>query len=576
MLSSLLSFVLDQGIVLADDYYVHAELGTDNPSCGGSPGSGACKTITYTLSQLNGSEGNPATINVASGTYNPSLGEVFPLNMEDYVSLQGEGQSITIIDADGTDSVITSNSANEYFIDGVTIQNGSSTNGGGMYCNSSSPTITNCTFSGNVATGGTQGVGGGIHISNSSPTITNCTFSGNTAYHGGGIAIESSSPTIANCIFSGNVVTGQIGAGGGINTFSSSSTITNCTFSGNTAERCGGGISAGFDDGTTITNSIIWGNSANESGPDMDCPFGTEDCPTVSYCNIGEYDPLFISGPLGEYYLSQISAGQGADSPCVDAGSDTAENLDMNHKTTRIDSIIDSGMVDVGYHYPNTACGNDILEFPEQCDDGNYANGDGCSDICESETCLEEFGDVQIIDNGDGTYDYYFIRDGITLIEINNNEDLIDLTDFSFTSLGNNAMSISNLPLNGTTKSVVLSYKTKLCAVDDDVFVASLGNWDCSSDPDRILWTQSEGNPCGEPGNPVAAEDESGEPLPQYTCEKFIQGNKTYAKMSGFTHTTVMGEDAASIPTLSEWGLIIFMTIILGIGVMILRKRRMV
>jgi len=31
-------------------------------------------------------------------------------------------------------------------------------------------------------------------------------------------------------------------------------------------------------------------------------------------------DPLFVTGPQGEYYLSQTAAGQGADSPAVNAG----------------------------------------------------------------------------------------------------------------------------------------------------------------------------------------------------------------------------------------------------------------
>jgi hypothetical protein len=33
--------------------------------------------------------------------------------------------------------------------------------------------------------------------------------------------------------------------------------------------------------------------------------------------------------------------------------------------------------------------------------------------------------------------------------------------------------------------------------------------------------------------------------------------------------------EATSIPTLSEWGTIIFITVMMGIGVMILRKRKM-
>ena len=34
---------------------------------------------------------------------------------------------------------------------------------------------------------------------------------------------------------------------------------------------------------------------------------------------------------------------------------------------------------------PNTVCGNGVLEFGEECDDGNIQNGDGCSGVCEFE-----------------------------------------------------------------------------------------------------------------------------------------------------------------------------------------------
>ncbi|MHC4500740.1 MAG: nidogen-like domain-containing protein, partial [Planctomycetota bacterium] len=69
-----------------------------------------------------------------------------------------------------------------------------------------------------------------------------------------------------------------------------------------------------------------------------------------------EEDPLFI----GDYYLSQIAAGQLSDSNCVDAGSDLVENIsaDPNMYTTRTDSVPDkydgidpcSAIVDMGYH----------------------------------------------------------------------------------------------------------------------------------------------------------------------------------------------------------------------------------
>ena len=34
---------------------------------------------------------------------------------------------------------------------------------------------------------------------------------------------------------------------------------------------------------------------------------------------------------------------------------------------------------------PNPVCGNNIVEPPETCDDGNTINGDGCSSVCRTE-----------------------------------------------------------------------------------------------------------------------------------------------------------------------------------------------
>ena len=62
-------------------------------------------------------------------------------------------------------------------------------------------------------------------------------------------------------------------------------------------------------------------------------------------------DPLFVPGPGGNFYLSQTAAGQGSDSPCINAGSGTAVSLGLDDKTTRTDGLPDTGMVDMGYHY---------------------------------------------------------------------------------------------------------------------------------------------------------------------------------------------------------------------------------
>ena len=44
-------------------------------------------------------------------------------------------------------------------------------------------------------------------------------------------------------------------------------------------------------------------------------------------------------------------AGQSSDSPCINAGNDTAANLGLDTKTTRTDGAVDTGTADLGYHY---------------------------------------------------------------------------------------------------------------------------------------------------------------------------------------------------------------------------------
>ena len=82
------------------------------------------------------------------------------------------------------DTLVLSNSSvdSTAILDGFTISGGNANtdpylSGGGMYNFSSSPTLTNVTFSANT----TANSGGGMYNDNSSPSLTNVTFSGNSA-----------------------------------------------------------------------------------------------------------------------------------------------------------------------------------------------------------------------------------------------------------------------------------------------------------------------------------------------------------------------------------------------------------
>jgi parallel beta-helix repeat protein len=258
--------------------------------------------------------------------------------------------------------------------------------------------------------------GGGIYLYNSSPTISDCIITNNQAVvDGGGIYCDGdSNPTITNCTVSDNYANSR--DGGGIYCYDSSPLIKNCLIVANRAARDGGGIylnGPSLTDGQVrIFDCTISDNRANEydglggalycywsSTPQVkDCIISNnngyaiyeEDIPSdpyVTFClfynnpagdwydadtlhvytgavavnslaeasdNI-EGDPLFVLGKLGSYYLSQLAAGQLADSVAVDAGSATASSLGMNIYSTRTDNIKDSGFVDMGYHY-NDPC----------------------------------------------------------------------------------------------------------------------------------------------------------------------------------------------------------------------------
>ena len=180
------------------------------------------------------------------------------------------GPTVTTIDGGQFAGVVVFNKGEGpgTVIEGFTITNGNALYGGGIDCLSSSPTITDCTISGNTASN--DGGGGILCHGSSSPTITNCTISENTAAsnNGGGINCwSSSSPTITNCTISGNTADLQ---GGGIYCGAfSSPTITDCTISGNTAEE-GGGVYC-HKSSPTITNGTISGNTANQDGGGIYC-----------------------------------------------------------------------------------------------------------------------------------------------------------------------------------------------------------------------------------------------------------------------------------------------------------------
>ena len=264
-------------------------------------------------------------------------------------------------------------------LDGVTITAGNAnigiwaehtSSGGGMYNRNSSPTVTNCTFTGNSANWD-RGGGGGMENYYSSPTVTNCTFTGNSAYWGGGICNDNDcTMTVTNCTFSGNSA-GPGGGGGMCNWFNCNPTVTNCTFTGNSADvglddNGGGGGMLNFMSSPTLTNCIFWGN---KSASGSEIKNRSDSVPVISYCDIEG------SGGSGPDWNTDLGSDQGGNidddslfvdpngldgiigtkddnlrlsfwSPCIDVGDNSvvdANSTDLDGNERIINGIVDMG-----------------------------------------------------------------------------------------------------------------------------------------------------------------------------------------------------------------------------------------
>lgn len=194
---------------------------------------------------------------------------------------------------------------------------------------------------------------GGMEIYGSTASIHDNVIRDNIAkgtMGGGGILLwGGAGSSVTNNLIIGNATRGM---GGGIFSRYSTPLISNNTIIGNAA-GAGGGIDAVTDPGylPTVRNCIIWGNLSH-SGAQINGACNVIYCDVQGgWAGVGniDTDPLFVTGPGGEFYLSQIQSGQSLDSPCLDASHPATPQI---IGTTRTDQVQDSYIMDMGYHYP--------------------------------------------------------------------------------------------------------------------------------------------------------------------------------------------------------------------------------
>jgi fibronectin-binding autotransporter adhesin len=256
----------------------------------------------------------------------------------------------------------------------VTITGGYQTNantyGGGLHIvGSPGMVISACVISNNAVAATGDGGGGGLYIKSSAVTVSNCWVAGNSVAgssnsYGGGIWMEGP-VTVVDSVIANNRCTGVSRTGGGLYAYQGTCLMRNCLvagnttfggtgdgfrgdYGGNTLDQCtvanntGMGISGRPNVQITVTNSIVWGN-----GTDVDSGWNQQILADSVIGNGGTGPGCLSVDPLFDrlYYLAPGS-------PCLDAGTNTANDRGLSGYTTRVDGTTDSGRVDLGYHYP--------------------------------------------------------------------------------------------------------------------------------------------------------------------------------------------------------------------------------
>lgn len=282
--------------------------GATGTACTASDPSDACGSISTAVNVATGGSynGDDVTIMVAAGTYGaPGSGDqstVDPSSLNS-LTIEGAGPSTTIVDGGGppTDKnddqtpVFNIQGSGTVSIDGLTITDGSSIDGGGVLAVGEtdvapyelSLTLTDDTLSNDTAygyqtepiggyggaiwasgvalvlsddtlsndftSGPFAGLGGAVFAAESSTILSNDTLNDDSAYFGGGLYLNNSSTaTLSNDTLTGDSAT----QGGAIYAYQATATLDDDTLSDDTDSTGGGGVYAASTD-VTIGNSIL-------------------------------------------------------------------------------------------------------------------------------------------------------------------------------------------------------------------------------------------------------------------------------------------------------------------------------
>jgi len=464
------SLVLGLGALIAPRPAMAATFTVDTTDDGldVAPGDGQCRTandhctLRAAIQEANALLGADV-IRLPAGTYlitrqgsDEDQGATGDLDIASSLSITGDGAASTIVDADHLDRVFDVPATGAAVITGVTIQNGSASDGAGIRVNGGTLKLVESTVTGNQASNN----GGGIDNDLGVLEVVRSTVSGNVAHASGGGVGNSGSAELRNVTVSGN--TADV-SGGGISNLGTT-TLNNATVAGNTltgvdnqgqvvfmnsiladnaGPDCTGNLtSRGFNlivnstdctfdgdtsgdlldkpanlgplqdnGGPTFTHALLADSAALDAANPAAPGSGDPTCeatdqrnvsrPQGPRCDIGAFEGCLAGSAAGAFGAPSDGMA-GCTSSCGNGVLDPGEQCDDGASNGTSGDTCDDQchLVTPPGGSPGGAvvCGNGVLETGEQCDDGNTTDGDGCSSTCELEAPLT--CDITICDHG--------------------------------------------------------------------------------------------------------------------------------------------------------------------------------
>ncbi|MBI1311873.1 hypothetical protein GC176_11320 [bacterium] len=333
-------------------------------------------SLRAAIQETNGTVGE-ARIDLPAGTYtltrsgtDEDAAATGDLDITDSLTITGAGAGQTIIDGGALDRVFHILPGVTVTLVGLTIQNGSSLFGGGLYNEGGNVLLQDVVVTGNTATGADYSHGGGIANDAGRVILDHATVTGNSAdldgggvysYNadlqllngsiiesntatrsGGGIAAEGGFVTVTDSTIAANSATG---AGGGA-AFASSVVVTfnTSTIRDNTTEDYGGGLYVAQST-VTLNESTVSGNSAVLSGGGIDSELSSVKFyrSTVS-ANTAEIDGGGLDNFQGSMLLSQSTvSGNSAGQNGGGVINNSATTLELNSSTIADNSAANYG-----------------------------------------------------------------------------------------------------------------------------------------------------------------------------------------------------------------------------------------